>query len=320
MNNHTTHLLRSLLVFTLMTGLAAGSAVQAQDVFCSKQRPCDTVSMHFEPTIAEIDIDLDGLLAVLKQYTQPDVEATQGTRIRFVYGIGSAEGVTDAVISDEVIMIPGEPALIERGGGPLASPWDAFDDPLLGFDDPLLGFDDPLLGFDDPLLGYTDPTTPFIFDSPDDARETLEGIWGNGGTYTENGGPEYGLVLFSMTVEGSPANVQHRSAIVPFSLELEEGSPAKWAGAVPERAALEAAYPNPFNPQTTIRYALPEEVSVRLTVYDVLGREVAVLVDGVQPAGTHTAVFEAAGLPSGVYLYRLKAGTFAETRRLTLSK
>jgi hypothetical protein len=89
---------------------------------------------------------------------------------------------------------------------------------------------------------------------------------------------------------------------------------------VPEAFALEANYPNPFNPQTTIGYVLPEVAAVRLAIYDVLGRQVAVLVDGVRPAGRHEATFAATGLPSGVYLYQLQADAFTQTRRMLLVK
>ncbi|NBC16718.1 MAG: T9SS type A sorting domain-containing protein [Bacteroidetes bacterium] len=90
--------------------------------------------------------------------------------------------------------------------------------------------------------------------------------------------------------------------------------------ALPERFHLGANYPNPFNPQTTITYALPRGTEVHLAVYDVLGREVAVLVDGTRPAGRHAAVFEAGNLPSGMYLVRLNAGEHFETRSMTLMK
>ena len=73
-----------------------------------------------------------------------------------------------------------------------------------------------------------------------------------------------------------------------------------------------------FNPTTSIPYTLPQQTGVRLAVYDVLGREVAVLVDTTMPAGQHTVRFDAVGLPSGLYLYRLVAGNFVETRTMVL--
>ena len=89
---------------------------------------------------------------------------------------------------------------------------------------------------------------------------------------------------------------------------------------LPTAYALDANYPNPFNPSTEIRFALPEAADVRLVVYDVMGREVARLVDGSLPAGRHRVRFEAGRLASGVYLYRIEAGPFSETRRMTLVK
>jgi uncharacterized delta-60 repeat protein len=81
---------------------------------------------------------------------------------------------------------------------------------------------------------------------------------------------------------------------------------------------LEQNYPNPCNPATTIEYALPTHARVSLRVYDILGREVRVLVDGEQPAGSHAVRFDAANLSSGVYFYRLQAGTFAASRKFLL--
>jgi len=93
--------------------------------------------------------------------------------------------------------------------------------------------------------------------------------------------------------------------------------PMKTAG-VPESFSLEQNFPNPFNPGTTISYQIPTQSHVTLKVFDVLGREVAVLVNEVQQAGDNTVEFHAEHIPSGVYFYRLTTGTFTETKKLVL--
>ncbi len=89
---------------------------------------------------------------------------------------------------------------------------------------------------------------------------------------------------------------------------------------MPEAYALRQNYPNPFNPETRISFGLPEAAYVRLVVYDAMGREVARLVDQPLGAGTHAVTWDASGLPSGVYLYRLTAGAFSQTKAMTLLK
>ncbi|MEK6829664.1 MAG: T9SS type A sorting domain-containing protein, partial [Nanoarchaeota archaeon] len=89
---------------------------------------------------------------------------------------------------------------------------------------------------------------------------------------------------------------------------------------VPAKYGLSQNYPNPFNPATSIKYNLPKTTNVSLKVYDVLGREVETLADGVFPAGEYTAGFDASKLSSGVYFYRLKAGDFAETKKMVVNK
>jgi 1,4-alpha-glucan branching enzyme len=98
---------------------------------------------------------------------------------------------------------------------------------------------------------------------------------------------------------------------------------------LPTVYALEQNYPNPFNPTTTIEYQIPPSPFsekgerggfVSLTVYDLLGREVATLINERKQAGTYTQQWNAANLPSGVYFYRLKAGTYTETKKLVLLK
>jgi hypothetical protein len=87
---------------------------------------------------------------------------------------------------------------------------------------------------------------------------------------------------------------------------------------VPTRFELSQNYPNPFNPSTTIKYELPRSSEVRLSVHDILGREVLVLVNEKREAGVHEVKFDASGLSSGVYFYRLGAGEFVETKGLLL--
>jgi hypothetical protein len=83
---------------------------------------------------------------------------------------------------------------------------------------------------------------------------------------------------------------------------------------------LEQNYPNPFNPSTTLRYSLAHRGSVRLTLHDMLGRELRVLEENVSEAGTHTMTFDAGALPAGSYLYRLAFDGHTTTRTMTLLK
>jgi hypothetical protein len=91
-------------------------------------------------------------------------------------------------------------------------------------------------------------------------------------------------------------------------------------GEIPERYSLSQNYPNPFNPTTVISYQLPAVSDVRLVVYDILGREVEVLVNGRKAAGMYGAEFDGSRFASGVYIYRLTAGPFVEFRKMMLIK
>ncbi len=114
------------------------------------------------------------------------------------------------------------------------------------------------------------------------------------------------FLLDDLTLEGTPSSVGHHNL-------------------VPTTFALQQNYPNPFNPSTMIEYTVGgvggqgSGVSVvRLSVYDLLGQEVAVLINAAQAPGTYRVQFDASDLPSGMYFYRLQAGNFSQTRKLMI--
>ncbi|MBO6576247.1 MAG: T9SS type A sorting domain-containing protein [Rhodothermales bacterium] len=117
-----------------------------------------------------------------------------------------------------------------------------------------------------------------------------------------------------ITVGSADGTISTGPAIPASSTDTED------AAELPTEWALEQNYPNPFNPVTTIAFAMPESADVRLAVYDLLGREVALLVHGVVEAGRHEVRFDAGGLPSGTYLYRLDSPAISQSRILTLVK
>ena len=89
---------------------------------------------------------------------------------------------------------------------------------------------------------------------------------------------------------------------------------------LPDSLLLEQNYPNPFNPSTSLAFLLDEESQVRLEVYNLLGRQVATLATGRYPAGRHVVQWDARGAASGVYFYRIQAGSHVQTRSMTLLK
>lgn len=98
-------------------------------------------------------------------------------------------------------------------------------------------------------------------------------------------------------------------------VSVDETSPE-----LPSAITLLQNYPNPFNPATTIRFELPATQHITIKVFDMLGTEVATLVDGIRNAGSHNVLFDASGLASGVYLCRLQAGSASQSRKLILSR
>lgn len=125
--------------------------------------------------------------------------------------------------------------------------------------------------------------------------------------------------IYTLTVSGtslfagtSESDVWRRS--LSEMVTSAEYSPSE----VPASFRLDQNYPNPFNPVTTISFTLPSKSFVSLKVFDALGKEVSILVSQELPGGTYSTKWNAGGLPSGVYFYRLQAGSFTETKKLVL--
>jgi len=89
---------------------------------------------------------------------------------------------------------------------------------------------------------------------------------------------------------------------------------------IPNTFNLKQNYPNPFNPSTIIKYSVPENGFVKLSVYNLVGEEVNVLVNETVNAGFYEVTFNAANLPSGTYFYRIQAGNYIETKKMVLMK
>lgn len=117
----------------------------------------------------------------------------------------------------------------------------------------------------------------------------------------------------SATVNQSGVAISNLKVSISNPVSVEDGEVVKAFN-------LEQNYPNPFNPSTVVGFQLSVAGQATLKVYDLLGREVAVLVNGVLPAGSHSATFDATNLTSGVYIYKLEAGGRSMTKRMTLIK
>ena len=92
------------------------------------------------------------------------------------------------------------------------------------------------------------------------------------------------------------------------------------SGTIPDKYSLEQNYPNPFNPSTSIKFGIKKDGFVSLKIYDLTGREVAALVSGTLRAGSYSVDWNASGLSSGVYFYKLEAGEFTDVKRMALVK
>ena len=201
-------------------------------------------------------------------------------------------GVTDAPNID--IAVKGEaPFLHGFGFGDMVAPEfglmpDAYElhlmDPVSG--DMLFAFTADLSGHEPQLVGIV--ASGFV--NPADNQ----------------GGPAF--TLLAVFEDGEVAELQNVT------------STERNSGETPQEFFLAQNYPNPFNPTTQISYHLPVAADVVLEVYNLMGQRVATLVNSTQAAGHHTVTFDAAALSSGVYLYRIQAGSFTKTHKMLLVK
>ena len=106
-----------------------------------------------------------------------------------------------------------------------------------------------------------------------------------------------------------------------YSIHCDRNEPAtgiKTNNTIPAQFTLQQNFPNPFNPSTKITYSIPKANFITIRIYDMIGREVQLLVNEFQNRGTYTINFDAEKLSSGIYLYRLQAGKFSTTKKMLL--
>jgi hypothetical protein len=125
------------------------------------------------------------------------------------------------------------------------------------------------------------------------------------------------VLVYNVALSDSIRKVIELNLATKYGLTFT-GISVHQAESLSERFVLEQNYPNPFNPSTTIKFELPRASHVNLTVYDVLGRELSRLVNERMDAGYHDVKFDGSALASGVYFYRLQAGSYVQTKKLML--
>ena len=121
-------------------------------------------------------------------------------------------------------------------------------------------------------------------------------------------------------IGGRPSDSLTKSNILVMKLDQKFGTGINDDYQFLNSYKLSQNYPNPFNPSTSMQYSVNSTQNVILKVYDLLGREIAILVNEEKPAGNYEVEFNGNGLPSGVYFYQLKAGNYIETNKMILLK
>jgi len=140
------------------------------------------------------------------------------------------------------------------------------------------------------------------------------GITGNLGIWSISGN------TLTIQASGGDTTSYPPSFTDPSHYTKQTTSVADNPSEIPKGFSLLQNYPNPFNPSTKIQYSIPERSNVNLKVYDVLGSEIATLVNDEKSIGSYAVEFDASALTSKIYFYQLQAGTFVETKKMVLMK
>jgi hypothetical protein len=168
--------------------------------------------------------------------------------------------------------------------------------------------------------GYTNPS---IVHAALDDITLRRSFWGQYRLANLNGYARFrGLMTWSINwdVKANDAfSIAHRGYLDMLDLSTDAVE-TRTNENIPRGFAVGQNYPNPFNPTTSIEYRISRIENVKLSVYDILGREVAVLVNERKEPGSHTVMWDARGMASGVYVYRLTAGSSVQSREMILVK
>jgi hypothetical protein len=143
--------------------------------------------------------------------------------------------------------------------------------------------------------------------------EDLNETYVTGGAVANEHWVYYKVTAVDMHPYESPASNQVGARVKGAGLE-------KIAGSIPNEYSLDQNYPNPFNPSTKISYSIKEEGLVTLKVYDILGKEIATLINENKPEGNYEVEFNASALPSGLYIYKIQSGSFSDVKKMLLTK
>lgn len=248
---------------------------------------------------------------------------------------GTAVDVNFSVNMDSALVNPAQP--FDPGAGDTVSV--RLGDPIWAFSQGLDGTTHDIKLLDRLVLEDSDGngsyTGSWTVAGPTYNILTFKFLYGQNGTYIDESGSDTHAPgrnrahFITQNSDGTwPQSYDVPEAVFKISpgpLPYEEnpfitGTAIEQIDQVPEKIWLEGNYPNPFNPTTTIEYGIDQTMSVRLEVYDVTGRRVSTLVDAVQQPATYKINFDASHLASGVYFYRLIAGTHVMQDRMILVK